>query len=185
MFGISLFFSFLLELAMQKMSSGSQSHGIGMKGYTAVVPFLRIAIMMNFSIALILSSQTKKLINVLKTLHTPRVIFLPILVIFRFVPLFSRDIKQIHESIKIRIGSFNFFTMLLKPLLFIRLIMAPSVIRALRSADELAAAAELKGISDTKKVTNSSPEFLKFRDVATLIVGGVVVYITIALNTNL
>ena len=185
MFGISLFFSFLLELAMQKMSSGSQNHGIGMKGYTAVVPFLRIAIMMNFSIALILSSQTKKLINVLKTLHTPRVIFLPILVIFRFVPLFTRDIKQIHESIKIRIGSFNFFTMLLKPLLFIRLIMAPSVIRALRSADELAAAAELKGISDTKKVTNSSPEFFKFRDVATLIVGGVVVYITIALNTNL
>jgi energy-coupling factor transport system permease protein len=184
MFGISLFFSFLLELAMQKMSSGSQHHGGGMKGYTAIVPFLRIAIMMNFSIALILSSQTKKIINVLKTLHTPRVIFLPVLVIFRFVPLFTRDIKQIHESIKIRIGSFNFFTMLLKPLLFIRLIMAPSVIRALRSADELAAAAELKGISDTKKITNSSPEFFKFRDAITLIAAGIVAYITLLLNIS-
>ena len=182
MFGISLFFSFLLELAMQKMSSGGQHHGGGMKSYTAIVPFLRIAVMINFSIALILSSKTKKLVNVLKTLHAPRVLFLPVIVIFRFVPLFSRDIKQIHESIKIRIGSFNFFTMILKPTLFVRLIMAPTVIRALRSADELAAAAELKGISDTKMITNSSPEFFCLIDAVTLTIAGTVAYICMLLN---
>ncbi len=135
MFGMSLFFSFLLGLAMKKMGGNAD--------FKMIVPFLRIAITINFSIALILSSKTKKLVNILKTLKFPRVLFLPIIVIFRFVPLFARDMKQIHESIKIRIGAFNFFTMLLNPFLFIRIMMAPTVIRALRSADELAAAAEL------------------------------------------
>jgi len=174
MFGMSLFFSFLLGLAIKNMGG----HG----NFIMLVPFLRIGIMINFSTALILSSKTKKLVNVLKTLHTPRVLFLPILVIFRFVLLFARDMKQIHESIKIRFGTFNFLTIILKPLLFIRLMIAPTVIRALRSADELAAAAELKGISDTKKITNSSPEIFRFRDAITLITAGTVAYICLLLN---
>ncbi len=70
--------------------------------------------------------------------------------------------------------------MITKPRLFIRLMIIPAVIRALRSAEELSAAAELKGLSGTEKIINSTPEKWGWRDALaatlTLLISVTVIY---------
>lgn len=151
------------------------------ENFEMLIPFLRVAFMINLSLALTLSSGVRKLTNVLKTIKIPRFIFLPTIVVFRFVPSFINDIKQIQQSIKLRVGSINFKMMITKPRLFIRLMIVPAVIRALRSAEELSAAAELKGISSSNKINNSTPELWSWRDLmafsVTVVLSLTVVYL--------
>lgn len=161
MFGISLICSYLLSLMASKFGSKGN--------FVMLVPFLRVGLMTNLMLSLILSSGEKKMVNVLKALRLPRFLFLPTLVVFRFVPAFINDIKQIHEGIKLKIGHFKFYTPFFKPVLFFRLLMIPSVITALRSADALSVAAELKGLSGCEKITNSKPEKWRWQDAATLL----------------
>ncbi|MEA2012829.1 MAG: energy-coupling factor transporter transmembrane component T [Verrucomicrobiota bacterium] len=174
MFISSIGFSYLLGLFAKRY---------GLKeDFVMLIPFLRVGFMINLTLALTLSSGIRKLINVLKTLRFPRTIFLPTIVIFRFLPSFINDVKQIHESIKIKIGSFNILTMISKPRLFIRLMIIPSVIRALKAAEDLSAAAELKGISGINKITNSNPEHWSLKDVLAFIILSTVVCFAIILN---
>ncbi len=174
MYAVSLGFSAVMGLISERM---------GAKGnYQVLIPFLRVTFMLNLTLALTLSSGVRRLTNVLKTIKVPRFIFLPTIVVFRFVPSFMNDIQQIHESIKIKVGAFNFFTMITKPRLFIRLMIIPAVIRSLRSAEELSAAAELKGISGVENVKNSTPESLGWRDGLAFSVTAVLVVTVVFLN---
>ncbi len=174
MFISSIGFSYLLGLVAKRY---------GLKeDFAMLIPFLRVGFMINLTLALTLSSGVKKLVNVLKTLRFPRTIFLPTIVIFRFLPSFINDVKQIHESIKIKIGHFNLFTMISKPRLFTRLMIIPAVIRALRAAEDLSAAAELKGISGINKITNSNPEKWSWKDGLSFVILISVVAISIILN---
>lgn len=171
----SIFFTTLLGLIGERF-------GVS-ENFEMLIPFLRVAFMINLSLALTLSSGVRKLTNVLKTIKTPRFIFLPTIVVFRFVPSFINDIKQIHQSIKLKVGNINFKMMITKPKLFIRLMIVPAVIRALRSAEELSAAAELKGISSSDKINNSTPEHWSWRDLMafsiTILLSLAVVYLNI------
>ncbi len=176
MFLSSIGFSYLLGLWAKRY---------GLKeDFAMLIPFLRVGFMINLTLALTLSSGIKKLVNVLKTLRFPRTIFLPTIVIFRFLPSFINDVKQIHESIKIKIGHFNLFTMITKPRLFTRLMIIPAVIRALRAAEDLSAAAELKGISGINKITNSNPEKWSYRDALSFVILVSVIAISTILNSN-
>jgi energy-coupling factor transport system permease protein len=156
MFGMSLLFSHLMGLLAE--SFGAEGN------FQLLVPFLRVSFMINLVIALTMSSGVRRLTNVLKTVRMPRFLFLPLIVVFRFVPSFINEIRQIHRSIRLKVGNPNFFMMITRPRLFIRLMVMPAVIRALRSAEELSAAAELKGISGSDRVVNSTPESWTWRD---------------------
>ncbi|PID28327.1 MAG: hypothetical protein CSB55_04995 [Candidatus Cloacimonadota bacterium] len=156
--------------------------GSGDKKISMVVPFLRTSLMMNLMFALTLSSGIRKLTNVLKTLRLPRFLFLPIIVVFRFVPSFLNEIKQIAENMKIKTGKPPVLIMFSKPRLYLRLLLIPSVIRTLRAAEELSAAAELKGIEGSKNITNSAPESWKFADFAVLFLA--VIFIAAAFYFN-
>lgn len=174
MFATSMAFAALLGMIAERY---------GAKGsFVMLVPFLRVGFMVNLTLALTLSSGITKLVNILKVIRAPRVIFLPTIIVFRFIPSFINDIKQIHESIKIKLGSFNFITMITKPTLFIRLLIIPAVVRAIRSAEDLSAAAELKGISSAVKITNSAPEKFSFSDVLGITLALIVVLIAVVLN---
>jgi len=172
----SIFFTTLLTLVGEKF-------GVD-ENFELLIPFLRVAIMINLSLALTLSSGVRKLTNVLKTIKTPRFIYLPAIVVFRFVPSFINDIKQIHQSIKLKIGSINFIMMVTRPKLFIRLMIIPAVVRALRSAEELSAAAEIKGISDSDGIKNSTPEFWTWKDFLAFTITIVLSIAVVLLNTT-
>lgn len=192
LFGISTLFTGALEKMMAKaMSAQSQVHhetiqhqeksevstekpksmghpGRNKEKISMTVPFLRTALMLNLVFALSLSSGIRKLTNVLKTIRLPRIIFLPTIVIFRFVPGFLHEMGQILENIKIKTAKPPVQIMFTNPKLYIRLLLIPSVVRSLKSAEELSAAAEMKGISGNKDITNSAPENWKFADVIIL-----------------
>ena len=153
MFSISLFFSFL----MGKIMSG---HGSSDNNFTMLVPFLRVSVMSNITMVIAFSTTMDSLINSLKFLRLPSFIYFPLIVIIRFIPSFINDVKYIRESLKVRNISVNFLSIIIHPAVSVRLLIVPAVVRALRSSDELAIAADIKGIidsSDTGKYASVKP----------------------------
>jgi len=127
-------------------------------------PFLRVMILVNVILALALSSRVQSILTALKTLRLPLVIYLPAAVMIRFIPSFIVDIKQISESLKIRGYHINPLTITFHPLLTMRLLFVPIVVRALRSSDELAIAAELKGLGYSEKISYYKTTALSLAD---------------------
>jgi energy-coupling factor transport system permease protein len=116
-------------------------------------PFLRVVILIHVVLALALSSRVKELLSTLKALRLPLFIYLPATVMIRFIPSFINDVRLIRESLKIKGYAVNPLTLTLRPALTLRLLFAPIVVRALRSSDELAVAAEIKGIGYADRMT--------------------------------
>ena len=117
------------------------------------IPFLRVVILINVILALALSSKIQDILTSLRSLHLPLFIYLPAAVMIRFIPSFIDDIRLISQSLKIRGYSINPLTLTFHPFLTTRLLFVPTVVRALRSSDELAVAAELKGVGYSEKVS--------------------------------
>lgn len=126
-----------------------------LKGFSSsyyIIPFLRVMIMVNVILVLALSSRLMDLLTALKSVRLPLFIYLPVAVMVRFIPTFIDDIRQIRDSLKTMGYSVNPVAMTAHPFLMTRLLFAPAVFRALRSADDLAMAAELKGVGVAKKI---------------------------------
>lgn len=116
-------------------------------------PFLRILVLVNTVFALAVSSRTQDLMTGLKTLGLPFVIYLPASVMIRFIPEFINDVKLIRESMRIKGFNPGIQFVTLHPFLVVRLLVVPLTIRALRSADTLSVAAELKGMDANTHMT--------------------------------
>lgn len=150
-----------------------------------LIPFLRTTIMINTVLALALSSRVQTLLTALKRFRLPIWLYIPSAVMIRFIPSFIKDVKQIHETMRIRGYSLNPFFILAHPRLSVRLLAAPITFRALRSADDLGVAAELKGVgaamtgaqkleSYTSLKFNTSDALALAAALAALIVAGII-----------
>ena len=120
-----------------------------MKEQTAIqtmIPFLRMWPLLNMALTVSLSMEIGNALMALKKMRLPRIIYLPIMVALRFIPGFINDVKQLRDCLLIRGIALNFYTLLRRPNRTLRLLLVPMVIRALRLADELAIAAELKRV---------------------------------------
>ena len=111
-----------------------------------VIPFLRMWPLTNMGLAVSLSMEVGHALGVLKKLRLPRIIYLPVMVALRFIPSFINDVGQLRDCLLIRGIPVGIPQLLLHPLRTVRLLFVPLVIRALRLADELAVAAELKQV---------------------------------------
>nr|WP_319494942.1 energy-coupling factor transporter transmembrane component T [uncultured Desulfobacter sp.] len=118
-------------------------------------PFLRVLVLVNTILALAVSSRVQDIMNSLKTLGLPFVIYLPASVMIRFIPEFINDVKLIRESMRIKGFNPGIQFVTLHPFLVVRLLVVPLTIRALRSADTLAVAAELKGMDANTSMTQT------------------------------
>jgi energy-coupling factor transport system permease protein len=81
-------------------------------------------------------------------LKFPGLIKLPLIITIRFIPTFINDLLELRQAVSIRFrgrGGLKFW--LLRPRLWWRVFFMPLVIRLIRSADELALATELKGLT--------------------------------------
>ncbi|PID71505.1 MAG: cobalt transporter [Desulfobulbus propionicus] len=135
-----------------------------------LIPFLRSLVMLNTVLVLALTSRVQTLLSALKGLYLPWWLYIPAVVVIRFIPDFIRDIAQINETMRTRGYSLNPLFLLRHPLLTVRLLIAPILFRALRSADELAIAAEMKGIRHDVKMTPYKPGVFGKNDVLVLFV---------------
>ena len=116
-------------------------------------PFLRTLIMVDVALVLALSSRIQDILLALKILRLPFFLYVPLAVMVRFVPAFMEDIRMIAESLRIRGHRLSAAGVICRPRLTVRLLLMPLLIRALRSADELGMAAELKGIGTHPHLT--------------------------------
>lgn len=110
------------------------------------VPFLRGAVMLNVILPLALTCRIQELLTALKGLHLPFCIYIPGAVMIRFIPTFMHDIRQVSETLRIRGYDLGFGEMFRHPLMMLRLLFTPLLFRSLRTSEELAVAAELKGL---------------------------------------
>jgi energy-coupling factor transport system permease protein len=115
---------------------------------TAIIPFMRLSISINAIIPLAFNSKLSELISTLNKLRLPGLIKLPLIITIRFIPTFINDLKQLRQAVRIRFRGVNGYGFwLLRPFLWSRVFFMPLVVRLIRSTDELALAAELKGLS--------------------------------------
>ena len=125
----------------------------GLESQKLVAPFLRCVVMVNVALALALSSPVQGLLATLKTLRLPFCIYVPLAVMIRFIPTFIEDVRQIAECIRTRGHRITPLSIIVRPRLTLRLLFVPLLYRALRSADELGMAAELKGLGGASRLT--------------------------------
>ncbi len=149
-----------------------------------LIPFLRSLVMLNTVLVLALTSRVQILLSALKGLHLPWWIYIPAVVVIRFIPDFIRDIGQINETMRTRGYNINPLFLIRHPLLTVRLLIAPIIFRALRSADELAIAAEMKGIDHNVKMTPYKPNRFGRADLVALVVTIVVLVCAVVLEMS-
>ncbi|MCG8632174.1 MAG: energy-coupling factor transporter transmembrane protein EcfT [Desulfobacterales bacterium] len=132
--------------------------GLGESGLSTFInPFLRVLILVNTILALAVSSRIQDIMASLKSFGLPFFIYLPTAVMVRFIPEFINDVKLIRESMQIKGFRPGLGFVTFHPFLVIRLLVVPLTIRALRSADTLSVAAELKGMDSAVRMTRISP----------------------------
>lgn len=81
----------------------------------------------------------------------PQSILLILVVIIRFVPTISGEIKTIKEAMKVRGFMGSKINVVLHPLRTMEYIVVPLIFRSIKVGDELAAAAIVRGIENPGK----------------------------------
>ncbi|WP_306590501.1 energy-coupling factor transporter transmembrane protein EcfT [Geothrix sp. 21YS21S-4] len=115
-------------------------------GASLGVPFLRILILLHALLALALTSRIQGILTALKSLRLPYWIYIPAAIMVRFIPSLVEDLRQVAEAARIRGLPLNPAALLRRPWRSVRVFFVPMLFRALRTADELGVAAELKGV---------------------------------------
>ncbi len=148
------------------------------------IPFLRTISVIDAVLAMALSSRIQDIFSVLGKLGLPSWLYIPGAVMIRFIPGFINEMKDISESIKIKgYGRSIIFLFLLSPSVAIRMFFMPLAVRSLRISDEIAVAAELKGIDASWKPSESSLDnVFAFRDVAAVVTVSVMLTCAFALQ---
>ncbi len=114
-------------------------------------PFLRVVISMNMVLGMALTMRVEQAQAALYSLHLPGMLTLPLTVMIRFIPAFVHDIKQVHQALRLRGYNLTPLSTFMHPYLVLRMAFVPLIFRALRTAEDLAVAAELKGIDHKEK----------------------------------
>lgn len=137
---IAVAFAWLMGFVFEAMKENSLN--------LVLTPFARLAISLNMILPLALFASLPGLVNTLNRVGMPGVIKLPLIVTIRFIPYFFNDFVQLRQAVRLRFrGRAGFCFWLRQPFLWGRVFFMPLVIRLIRSADELAVASELKGLS--------------------------------------
>lgn len=144
---------YILFIIFPSMASAS-------RGMNVAAPFLRIFISANMLLATAMNISLTKLSATLGRMHLPGFLKLPLMIVIRFIPTFFNDVTQLSDAIKLRFrGRTGIKFWLSHPVLWTRVFFMPVVIRLIRSSDELAVAAELKGLSASTKFSEGSYSF--------------------------
>ncbi len=159
----ALGFSALIALAVPDMMRWN--------AFSLSVPFLRMLVSVNLLLALALSTPVRELFARLQALRLPGWLYVPLSVAVRFIPTFLGDCAQIRDAARLRPG---------RGLAGLwRGMVVPLIFRILYSADDLAMAAELKGIGSARRSVSADMPGLGRRDhlvlaLAALAAGGAV-----------
>lgn len=139
-----------------------------------LTPFLRMLVAVMLLITLALSTPVQVIAGQIQWFRLPGVLYIPITIAIRFIPVFMADCKQIRDAARLRPGSG--FSSLLRGL------VVPLIFRTLSSADDLAVAAALKGIQAQKKAVLPEVGKLNSIDLKIMLTAILVLEIAIAVQ---
>ena len=109
------------------------------------IPFVRGLCILNTVLVLALSSKVEDLMAVLERLRLPFVVYLPAAVMIRFIPTFMDDLKMVADALRLKGVDSRFWVT--HPLQAVRMAFMPVLFRALKSAENLGLAAQMKGVT--------------------------------------
>lgn len=141
--GVTLAFTALLSLAVPGL--------VRWNPISLGVPYLRMLVSVNLLLVLSVSTPVQTLLSRMQRMRLPRVIRIPITVTIRFIPAFMDDCGQIRDASRLRPGRGILGAW--------RTLAVPLIFRTLFSADDLAMAAELKGIGQSLPLPKEKGHF--------------------------
>jgi energy-coupling factor transport system permease protein len=106
------------------------------------------------SVILLEKAPMNELLISLEHMRIPKMMIIPLSVVYRYVPTVKHEIRYVRESMKMRGLNTSLTGMLLHPMTAIENFMIPLLIRSGKLADELSAAALCKGLDIEHKKTS-------------------------------
>lgn len=141
------------------LAKGSPWLWLGLVGYWC----LRFTISFGFAIYFFTSIRADEAATALIQTHAPYFLYVPIMVVIRFFPVAFQELQAITDAMKLR-GLNTRKQIFLHPLKLGEQLLVPFLASASRIADELAAAAIIKGLDGKNKPTHLAILRFKFID---------------------
>ncbi|MCR5166337.1 MAG: energy-coupling factor transporter transmembrane protein EcfT [Oscillospiraceae bacterium] len=129
----------------------------------------------------VINAPTGCLIAALNKMKIPRAATLSLTVMFRFMPTLSAEYHNIRESQKIRGIGASFFTVLRHPIQTAECILVPMLIRTSKTADELSASVQVRGMKLGGAYSSYRKSVIDVRDMVLMVSGTmtiVLIYLT-------
>ena len=119
----------------------------------------------------VINAPTGCLIAALNKMKIPRAATLSLTVMFRFMPTLSAEYRNIRESQKIRGIGASFFTVLRHPIQTAECILVPMLIRTSKTADELSASVQVRGMKLGGAYSSYRKSVIDVRDMVLMVSG--------------
>ncbi len=111
--------------------------------------------------------STGEILTVFKRLHLPKVFGVSVIVLLRYMPTISFEIKNIRTALKYRGVGISFFNVLSHPLKNFKYTLIPLLMRTIHISEELTAAAMVRGVEMNNEIV--SYDEVKFRKIDGLV----------------
>jgi energy-coupling factor transport system permease protein len=135
-----------------------------------LLPALRMMVSLNMTLALVCSVPAGALSRLVSALPLPDFLFIPLIIVFRFIGTFVEEVSLVREALVAKTGRNLAYLAFLRPWKLWRGFFIPMVFRALAGADELSLALEMKGLR-RKALFWERPKLLTKKDILILLVG--------------
>ena len=113
--------------------------------YVTITPIMYCGMILGFTTSL------DKMMAALEKLQMPKPVRYGIMVALRYLVMMESEAGMLFQGLKVRSIMPRFSDIFTAPMTVIRLIVVPMLIRSFKVADQMAAAAELKGVSAPTK----------------------------------
>lgn len=121
--------------------------------------------MMGIALLALSTMTVSELIAALQRLHCPREATLALAVALRFLPTIRQELRQIRDAARTRGIAFTFWGFVRAPAVTSEYLLVPFMMRSVRVADELAAAAVTRGIENPAPRGERVPLCLHTQDI--------------------
>ncbi|MDO5574341.1 MAG: energy-coupling factor transporter transmembrane component T [bacterium] len=108
----------------------------------------RLLLIRMLGLSLTRTMSTGEIIETLEKLKIPRMLIIPFAVTLRYLPTVKAELGFIRESLKLRGIDTSFPAFVKSPVKWMEYMLVPVLMRSLRLADELSAAAMVRGIEN-------------------------------------
>lgn len=105
---------------------------------------------------LLQKTPLNELITALEQLRVPKMLIIPLAVVYRYIPTLRGEAGYVQDSLKMRGLNPSLAGLVLHPVATVESFMIPLLIRSGKLADELSAAALCKGLDDRQSRTSCS-----------------------------